>query len=307
MNILPFDWTLIRTFLAVADTGSYSGAARALGSSQPTVGRQVQLLEDQCGVTLFQRRSRGMEPTATARDMLAAARRMQAAAADLGLAAAGAETGLAGTVRITASVFTAQRHLPRILAGLRRDAPAIQIDLVASDETDNLLFREADIALRMYRPRQLDMVTRHLGNLEMGIFAARSFVARAGPITDISRLMEHEVLGLDRSERLIEAMRDYGLPVSRDDFPLRCDDNAAYYEMIRAGCGIGFAQKATGRADPDMVELFPEMPLPAMEVWLTSHEAVRHTPRVRRVWDALAAGLAPVLVRPSVAAGATGA
>jgi DNA-binding transcriptional LysR family regulator len=202
MNSLAasFDWSHVRAFLAVAEHGSLSAAARALGTSQPTVGRQVHAMEAAAGTAMFERRARGMVLTAAGADLLEPARDMAKAAGQLALRAAGAGSAIGGTVRITASVFSSHHILPPILARVRAAEPEIAIELVASDTTENLLYREADIAVRMYRPRQLDIVTRHIGDLPLGIFGARHYLDRAGRPGSPDDLLSHQFVGYDRNE-----------------------------------------------------------------------------------------------------------
>ena len=287
------DWSLIQSFLAVAETGSLSAGARQLAASQPTLGRQIRTLEAALGVELFQRHARGLELTQLGRDMLPAAQSMHDAMNALSMAAAGAQTTLEGDVRVTTSVFMAHHVLPGILAYVRHAEPDIRIDLVASDDSDNLLFREADIAVRMYRPRQLDMVTRHLGDISLGMFAARSYVDRHGVPTTPADLQHHDLVGYDKSDIIVRSMREAGLPAQRDWFKVRCDNQSAYWELVRAGCGIGFCQRHTALADPEIVEIVPGLPIPPLPVWLTAHEAMRHTPRIERIWDMLSDRLRP--------------
>ena len=175
-RITQVDWSLVQAFLAVAETGSLSAAARALGSSQPTLGRQIKTLEQQLGAELFHRQSRGLALTKTGADLVAPAQDMRSAMQRISLAAAGRQVSLAGTVRITASVMFSVMHLPAIIAEIRALEPQIAIELVPSDATSNLLYREADIAVRMYRPTQLDLITRHIGDMPLGIFAAKSYL-----------------------------------------------------------------------------------------------------------------------------------
>ncbi len=129
------DWSLIQAFLAVAETGSLSAAARQLGITQPTVGRQIQTLEADLGLSLFKRQARGMKLTEQGETLLTHARNMREAAETLSLHAAGKSSDLSGTVRITASVFTSHHYLPRIIAELRGDHPEIEVELVASDQS----------------------------------------------------------------------------------------------------------------------------------------------------------------------------
>lgn len=290
-SLSRLEWSLVQTFVAVAESGSLSEAARRLGISQPTAGRQIKQVEDALDVTLFNRQARGLTLTDTGLALLPHARAMSEGMHALRLAAAGRTERLSGPVRITASVFTAHHHLPPILARLRQEEPEITIDLVANDRSDNLLYREADIAVRMYRSEQLDIVTRHLGDLELGLFASRSYLERTGMPQTFSDVWGRDLVGYDQSDMILRGMRQYGLEAQRDWFATRCDHHAVYWELVRAGCGIGFAQTCMGRSDPDMVQLFPEVPLPSLPVWLAAHEAVRTTPRIRRVWEALSEGL----------------
>lgn len=292
-RLADLDWSLIQSFLAVAETGSLSAAARQLGTSQPTLGRHIKTLEERLKAELFQRHARGVELTGLGQEMMPHARRMAEAMGALSLTAAGAQTRLEGDVRIATSVFMAHHVMPDIIADIRRAEPDIRIDLVPSDSSENLLFREADIALRMYRPTQLDMVTRHLGDIRLGLFAARSYLERKGVPRHIRELDQHDMVGYDANDDILREMRANGLAAQRDWFAVRCDNQSAYWQLVRAGCGLGFCQAQIARADPDIVEISLPLPLPVLELWLTAHEALRHTPRIARVWDLLETRLRP--------------
>jgi DNA-binding transcriptional LysR family regulator len=289
-KIANLDWTLIQSFLAVAENGSLSAAARALGQSQPTLGRHIEALETQLGAELFIRHARGFNLSDTGAALLPDAEAMRTAMGQILLTVAGQSTDLRGTVRITASVFAAHQLLPPILANIRAAEPDISLELVPTDDTENLLFREADIAVRMYRPTQLDVITQHIANTDLGVFAATTYLDRKGRPSKLEDLMNHDLVGYDRNDLIIRAMRDAGWPVTRDNFATRCDNQATYWELVRFGCGIGFSQMAVGLADP-LVEQVAPIDIPPLPVWLTAHEAMRQTPRIRRVWDMLAEGL----------------
>lgn len=285
------DWSLFEAFLAVAEGGSLSQAARALGTSQPTLGRHIAELEHALGLELFHRHPKGLSLTDDGLAILPRARQMREAATGIALAAAGREADLAGTVRITASDMLSFFHLPAMIADIRAAHPEIQIELVPSDQTSNLLFREADIAIRMYRPTQLDLVTRHVGDLPITMFVARQYIEERGWPGSADDLSAHDIVGYDANEAIIAGMRAAGLPAERTWFAVRCDDNLANWALVRAGCGIGFGQKVVGLSDPALVEVDIGLPLLPLEVWLTAHEAMRRSARIRRVWDMLAEGL----------------
>jgi DNA-binding transcriptional LysR family regulator len=286
------DWSLVQTFLAVAETGSLSSAARQLGMTQPTVGRHIQTLEQDLQVSLFKRQARGMALTSQGEALLGPARAMRDAAKALSLNAAGETSDLSGTVRVTASVFASHYFLPPVIADIRDNHPDIQIELAPNDATDNLLFREADIAVRMYRPTQLDIVAKHVGNLDLGLFAAKSYIQRKGRPASGTEVMALDIVGYDHNESLIRGFREAGFEVDRNFFPVRCDNQAVLWELVRAGCGLGFAPVAQGRNDPALEEVDLGIPLPKLEVWLAAHEAVRRSPRVNAVWKLLEQRLA---------------
>lgn len=291
----PADWSLVQAFLAVAEEGSLSGAARTLGASQPTLGRQIKALEQQLDAALFTRQARGFALTDTGAALVAPARQMRDAMGQIALTAAGRSAQMQGTVRLTASVMTSQMHLPRIIAAIREKEPLIDIELVPSDDSRNLLYREADIAVRMYRPTQLELVTQHIGDIPIVICAAKRYIARRGPLLDLADLPNHDFVGFDLNPAIIEGFAMVGAEVTRDFFKVRCDDQAAYWHLVRAGCGIGFSQRDIAENDPDIEIIDLGFDIPQLPIWLTAHEAMRETPRIRRVWELLADGLRPLV------------
>ncbi|NOX74776.1 MAG: LysR family transcriptional regulator [Alphaproteobacteria bacterium] len=286
-----FDWSLVQSFLAVAEDGSFSAAARSLGISQPTVGRQIAELERQMGTPLFQRENRGHRLTDAGGELLGHAHAMQVGAAQMSLAAAGQSQVLSGTVRITASVVVSHYLLPSIFADIRRAEPEIELELNPSDATENLLFREADIAVRMYRPEQLDVITRKVGAQRFGLYASRDFIAAHGQPETLEEFRNFDVIGYDRSDLMIEGMRAMGIAADRSYFTIRCDNQTVYVEMVRAGCGIGVVAENVAAADDGLVRVLPEVAIPDLPIWLTAHAALRSSPRIRRIYDLLAEGL----------------
>jgi DNA-binding transcriptional LysR family regulator len=289
------DWALVQSFLAVAETGTLSAAARQLGASQPTLGRQIKAIEQQLGEELFVRQARGLALTEAGERLVPAARDVRDAINRISIIAAGQQQSLSGTVRITASELVSHTHLPSILADIRSAEPQIELELVPSDSTENLLFREADIAIRMYQPEQLDLVARQLGYLEIGAFASTRYLEQHGRPTTIEEFASHQFVGYDRNEQIIAGMRSAGFNIDRHFFHTRCDNQIVYWELVRQGCGIGFSQKSIADNDP-LVEQIPlDFPIAPLPVWLTAHKVMQSTPRIKRVWNLLRDGLQQVL------------
>ncbi|WP_323012846.1 LysR family transcriptional regulator [Devosia sp.] len=290
MNREP-DWALWRSFAAVLAQGSLSAAARQLGLSQPTIGRHVEALEAQLGVTLFERALTGLKPTPLALRLHDPVQAAQAALNQAIMAAEGAQQEATGTVRITASTMISNYVLPEILAAIRRLHPHIALEIVPSDSAENLLMREADIALRMFRPTQLELVTRHLGDIPLVPVAHRDYLARRGRPETLKDLWDHDLLGFDRSDAIIAHASTLGHRLTRDHFPLRSDDQPLLWELLKAGLGIGFAQANLARRTPGLVILPIALDIPPLPLWLTTHRELFTSHRIRVIYDALAQGL----------------
>ena len=285
------DWSLYRTFLSVFRSGSLSAAAREEGLTQPTVGRHVDALEKALGVALFIRSQHGLSPTEAAVELLPYAQSLEATAAALVRAAVG-RAGIRGTVRITASEVVGGEVLPPILSELHRAHPELVIELVLSNRTEDLLRREADIAVRMVRPTQQALVVRHVGDIGLGLHARRDYLERRGTPSNVEELRAHTLIGFDRENAFIRSVRARGFAIERGMFALRSDSDLAQLAALRAGFGIGVCQVPLARRSPDLVRVLPESFLFKLEVWIVMHSELRSSARCRVVADALAEGLA---------------
>ena len=207
MNTPSIPWHLLQSFVAISEAGSLSAGAARSGTSQPTLSRHLAQLEELLGARLFFRSAAGLTLTPEGATVQAHAQTMDEAAAQLSFAGAQAQD-ISGTVRITASQIAASYLLPPLLVGLRTKHPALSLEVVASDQSDNLLRREADLAVRMYRPTQNDLIAKKVADLPMGIFAARSYLARCGLPDSPENLSGHTVIGYDRSTLIIDGIAD---------------------------------------------------------------------------------------------------
>ncbi len=286
-----FDWTLVRSFLAVLDAGSLMGAARQIGAQQPTLSRHVSELEAQLGAPLFERTGRGVLPTALALAIADAARQMAASADTLARTLTRSREATTGTVRITTSEVAASYLLPSVLAQLQRAEPGIQVELVASNQISNLLRREADIAVRMVRPAQGSLVARKLGQIDIVACAHTSYLQRAGTPRKPSDLLKHRLIGYDREDTIERGFARLGVVLPREAFALRTDDQLAYGRLVAAGAGIGFVAAYNLRHWPGVQPLLPMLKIPPLPCWLAVHREIRGSALVRRAYDFLAAAI----------------
>lgn len=292
-----FDWALVRSFLAVLDSGSMMGAAKRLNAQQPTLTRHIAELEAQLGVPLFERTGRGVIPTVTALAIAEAARQMEAGALALGRGLATSRSIATGTVRISTSMVAAAWLLPPVIAALNQAEPGIQIELVATNQLTNLLRREADIAIRMVRPEQNSLIARRLGQVSITAAAHQSYLKRAGTPIDPRDLVHHRLIGYDRDDTIERGLQKMGLPIRRDQFAVRTDDQVAYGRLVASGAGIGFVARYNVSDWPGVVSLFPALQIPPLPCWLAVHREIRSNPLVRRVYDFLAQAIPEELAR----------
>jgi DNA-binding transcriptional LysR family regulator len=291
-----FDWSLVRSFLAVLDHGSLLAAARALQTSQPTLGRHIAELESQLDVVLFERSGRALVPTAMALQLADSARAMEHGAQALAHRVGGAHSQTSGTVRITASVPVAVHLLPQVLCDLRQALPGIAVELVSSNQVSNLLRREADIAVRMVRPEQGSLVARKLGDVALGVWAHRDYLARQAPVRGPQDLLALDLIGSDTDTNILRGFAALGFAATPAHFVLRTDDFVVQTRAAQAGLGVGFLADYTVRDDPAMVKLLPQqLRIPPLPMWLAVHREIRTNARIRAVYDFLAEALPPLL------------
>ncbi|MFT6162522.1 MAG: DNA-binding transcriptional LysR family regulator [Myxococcota bacterium] len=288
---LNFDWNRARAFLVSAEEGSFSGAARALRSTQPTVSRQVAALEAELDVTLFERVGGGLEVTQAGLDLLEHARAMGDAAIRLSLAATGQSESIEGRVCITASEAIATYLLPPILQTLRVAYPGIELDLVVSNEPRDLHRREADIAVRNFRTPQPDLIGRKLRDVTAHFYAAPSYVARMGGLDTAEDLARVELFAFDRTDTMVDGLKALGLHVQRSQFPITTANHLVQWALCKQGAGVCMMMDEVGARDPDVVRVFPELPSIRLPMWLVSHRELRTSRRIRLVYDWLAEGL----------------
>ncbi len=290
-------WDLYRTFNAVLAEGSLSGAARALGLTQPSIARHIDALEEAVGAPLFLRTSRGLSPTDAALELRPFASLMASTSAALLRTAEGRSGEVDGTVRISASEVVGIIHLPAILTRLRRRYPRLTIELSLSNAVDDLLKRQADIAIRMVRPEQQALLAKRIGVFPVGLHAHKDYLARRGTPNSMDDLKQHDLIGYDAETPAIRAFAERHPGLERSTFALRVDSNIAHLTAIRAGFGIGICQTIIAEADPDLVRVLPDAFGEDLETWVVMHEDLSGNTRCRAVFDALVTELTALVGR----------
>jgi DNA-binding transcriptional LysR family regulator len=285
-------WDFYRTFLAVLNEGSLSGAARVLVLTQPTVGRHIDALEQAIGFQLFTRSQHGLAATPAALELRPYAETLAATAAALLRTASGQGRAVRGTVRVSASEIVGVEILPPILADLRERYPDLEIELALSNTVEDLLRRDADIAVRMVEPAQDALVVKWIGTIPLAFYAHRRYLERHGMPECLEDLVGHSLIGFDREgPTALSMMRGKFPSVDQARFALRADSHLAQLAAIRAGFGIGVCQAGLAARDADLVAVLPDAFELKLGTWVAMHENLKSTPRCRATFDALAAGL----------------
>jgi DNA-binding transcriptional LysR family regulator len=286
------DWDLWRSFLAVMEAGSLSGAARALGIAQPTVGRHIESLEAALGgAPLFTRSPGGLRPTRAAQALSPHARAMASAAETLLRTASGDAAEVRGVVRLTASEIAAAEVLPPILTEFREAWPKVDVELVASNRLEDLLHRDVDIAVRMARPTQDALFARKVGSLNLIFHAHRAYLQKHGEPRTLDELRGHTLIGYDRILTVPQAVAKLSFEVTPDLFALRTDSELTQLAFLRAGYGVAPCQRQIARRDPNLVPLLEGQFSFDLEVWVVMHEDLKGDRRMRQLFDHLVAGL----------------
>ncbi|WEJ98894.1 MAG: LysR family transcriptional regulator [Candidatus Sphingomonas phytovorans] len=299
---MSIDWERQRAFLAVLREGSLSAAARALSVAQPTVRRRIEELEATLGTPLFTRSSGGLNATEAALALRDHAEAMAMAADAFVRAGSAGAREIAGTVRVSASEVVAVEVLPPMLAALRRLHPALVIELSPSNRNEDMLRREADIAIRMVRPTQNALVARRIGAVPLGLHARADYLAAHGTPKTFEEVRALGIIGVEHDNAVLRALQTR-YAISFADFIFRTDSDLAQVAAIRAGIGIGICQVPLAARDPALVRLLPDTFNIDLDTWVVMHEDMRGVARIKTTFDYLAGGLTDYLrAQPSVAA-----
>lgn len=288
---VSFDWNQARAFLVTAEEGSLSAAARSLGLTQPTLGRQVAALEEELGVTLFDRVGRSLSLTQAGLELLDHVRAMGDAAGRVSLTASGQSQAIEGQVCITASDAMSAYHLPPVLKRIREVAPAIEIEVVAANALRDLRRREADIAIRHVRPDHPDLIAKLVRQTSARLYASTAYLESRGRPTCASDLSEWPFIGFEQSGRLLAGLNERGLTLTKNNFKLVTDSGVAGWEMVKQGLGIGVMVEEVAAMTPEVECVLPDLEPFQVPIWLVTHRELHTSRRIRLVFDLLSEAL----------------
>ena len=284
---MNFDWNRARAFLVTAEEGSLSAAARALGLTQPTLGRQVAALEQELGVALFERLGRGLALTPSGLELVEHVRAMGDAAGRVSLTASGQSQTIEGTICITTTEVYAAFILPPIVAKLRQSEPGIVVEIVASNAVSDLRRREADIAIRNGRPTDPELVARKVKDDAAQLYASPAYLDRIGHPKSVAEFSHADFIGFDDNKPLLDGLNALGFNLTGRNFPVLTGSHLVHWEFVKQGMGVGVMQLQIGDAEPSVKRILPKMEPIEIPVWLVAHRELKTSRRVRLVFDFL--------------------
>lgn len=287
-DTVSFDWNQARAFLVTAEEGSLSAAARALGLTQPTLGRQVAALEESLGVTLFERVGKSLILTQPGLELLDHVRGMGEAAGRFSLAASGQSQTIEGHVSITATNMMATYHLPPVFRKIREMAPGIELEILASSEVRDLRRREADIAIRHGRPEHPELIAKLVGETTAHLYAASEHLDAVGRPQCPEDIAGADFIGFGDPTEYLSYLTDLGLPITRENFKTTTNSGTVILALMRQGFGISVLTKQDADKADGIEQILPDLqPIP-IPIWLVTHRELRTSRRIRLVFDLLA-------------------
>lgn len=284
---LNFDWNKAKSFLVTAELGSYSAAAKALKLTQSTLGRQVQALEEELGVVLFERAGKGIQITPIGLDLIEQVKAMAESASKLSMVAMGQSEQLEGTVTITASEANSAFLLPPILKKIRKLAPGIKIEIVAKNDSADLRKREADIAVRNFQPKQPDLIMKKVGQSLGNFYATKEFIKEYGPFKTVKDLTKANFVSIGDISMYIEGLKSYGIHLSKENFPVMTESHFVHWNLVKEGMAIGVMPHEIGDKDKSVERVLKSLKGIPFSTWIVSHRELKTNRRIRFVFDQL--------------------
>ena len=288
---LTFDWNQARALVAVADLGSLSAAGKALGLTQPTVGRQIAALEAELGLVLVERRGRTLLLTEAGWQVADAARSMAVAGMRLSLVASGQAQTVSGSVSISATDMYAHYVLPEIIRHLQANAPGLEVDVIASNEISDIRTREADIAIRHVRPADRELIGRLLRHTTVHLCAARSYLDTHGRPLTVEDLASKSFVAFGNKPEMVRYLQKFGVDATERNIRFSSSNGTVAWQGVRQGLGFGFMAVDFIPSAPEVEVVLPETVSIEFPIWLVTHRELHTSPRIRLVFDVLTKAL----------------
>ncbi|MEP1449087.1 MAG: LysR family transcriptional regulator [Paraglaciecola sp.] len=288
-------WELIHVFTVVAKLGSLSKAAKALQTSQPTLSRQIALLEKKLQITLFERSTQGLKITELGAKLIESSDMMSQASEHFMRSASGATLSLAGNIRISANEVIGLYYLPHAIMLFNQLYPEIQVEVDISNQTTSLHRRDADIALRMFRPTQPDLIAKRLPDIQFNLVANREYLLKHGCPKSLQEISQHKLIGFDRDPQFLKMIQQLGLPLTEKNFNFKTDFLPLQIELARKGAGITITHKHLVKQWCELQEIMVDISIPNLEFWLVCHADVQHNRRIRVLMDFLSTHMEELL------------
>ena len=274
------DWNLVRAFLLVAEQGSLSAAARKLNISQPTLGRQIQQLEQSTGLNLFRRSTQGLDITAEGSELMSSAKKAMAGMEEFQRQVVGHSDKLVGDIRISVNEIFGVYMLPKVIAQFQSLHPQVQIEMVITNQASSLSKRDADLALRMFKPTQPNLVARRLPDLPLGFFAHHRYLEQYGTPQSPEEFLSHKIIGFDIDTQFLEGAEKMGWPMTARNFSVRTDSLIAHVALLKAAAGIACTHVGLMKNEPEITQILEDIEIADLELWVVCHQDVQFNRRI---------------------------
>ncbi len=287
-----FDWSQAQSFLATAETGSLSGAAKLLGLSQPTVGRHVAALEGDLGLLLFDRIGKSLAINDKGLALVAHAKAMKKAADLFSLAALGQDQRIAGPISVTANDAFCAYILPPIIERIRLTYPEVQVEIVSSNDVQDLGRREADIAIRNVQPKHPDLYAKRIRTTKAYLYGASSYLDVIGRPATLKDISERTTFLGDSSGRVLQMLSAMNGAIAVEQFSIVANSGVAIWESVKRGLGLAVMFEDLANITPGVEAVLQKEVSAEVPVWLVTHGELKTNARMRAIFDILSEELA---------------
>lgn len=285
------DWNLLRSFIAIFETGTLTEAAIRLKTTQPSMGRHLRELEASLKEPLFVRLPGRLKPTVRADVLFEALLGMRHAVREAESIFSSSRASISGVVRLAVSEAYGYHVIPAILLPLLEQNLELEIELSVSNQSDNLLRRDADIAVRFFRPHQDNVIAVKVGETQLGLYAHVDYLARHGVPTNIELGASDVLTGNDREPLQLSGVVQGPAPKSPVKFRFRTDFVLAREAAALSGSAISMMFTDIAKEMPQLKRVLADRISLKQEVWLCAHEELRRSASMRYVWEHLESAL----------------